>query len=246
MADRPILFSGPMVRAILREIAAPGTGKTQTRRVLRAVPEPPAHDNVSWPNPRHAHPYLDAYCGGPRSDENPRGKTNWWCWWTRDDRPCEQFNVGYAPGDRLWVRETWAVSTIYDGMPPRDIPQCGVRYAATDQRLGIKDRPSMFMPRWASRLTLTVTDVRVERLQDISEADARAEGAPRLGMDDDGKFYESLTGTHRCGFAGVWEHINGARAGCSWDENPWVVALTFRPALNIDAAPGAAAIPETV
>lgn len=239
MADRPILFSGPMVRAILREIAAPGTGKTQTRRVLKPQPLP----------------FIgEFFCVGHvtktgRCVFNARGDTGHVQAVVPGPPHCfsAELVVPYGVGDRLWVRETWAVSTIYDGMPPRDIPPCGVRYAATDQRIGIKDRPSMFMPRWASRLTLTVTDVRVERLQDISEADALAEGAPRLGMDDDGKFYESLTGTQRCGFAGVWEHINGARAGCSWDENPWVVALTFRPALaNIDAAPGAVANLEAV
>ncbi len=94
-------------------------------------------------------------------------------------------------------------------------------------------RPAIHMPRWASRLTLELTDVRVERLQDISEQDAIAEGADRLVMDDDGKFYESANGTHRCGYAGLWDHINGDG---SWDENPFVWCISFRTILaNIDS-----------
>lgn len=81
---------------------------------------------------------------------------------------------------------------------------------------------------WASRFTLEITEVRVQRLQDISEEDAIAEGAPKLVMDDDARFYEAADGTHRCGFAGLWEHINGKRPGASWADNPWVVALTFK------------------
>lgn len=84
------------------------------------------------------------------------------------------------------------------------------------------------MPRWASRLTLRVADVVVERLQDISEDDAKAEGAEKLVMDDEHRFYASgKSGSHRCGFAGLWESINGRRKGASWDDNPWVVAITF-------------------
>jgi hypothetical protein len=94
--------------------------------------------------------------------------------------------------------------------------------------------PSIHMPRWASRLTLIVEAVKVERLQAISEADAEAEGAAKLvGPDDDGKFYVSADGTFKCGFAGIWTHINGAGA---WDSNPWVVAVTFCVVrANIDA-----------
>lgn len=229
MADRPILFSGPMVRAILREIAAPGTGKTQTRRVLKEQSRLRMGINdLGQP----AAEYLNVFGS--------------WQPWVKNAKSLRPYSIG----DRLWVRETWkwdGVDSI--GAATRDFedlmgPSFGpMFYKADDPLCGpSKWWPGIHMPRWASRLTLTVTDVRVERLQDISEADALAEGAPRLVMDDDGKFYESLTGTHRTGFAGLWEHINGARAGCSWDENPWVVALTFRPALdNIDAAPGAAA-----
>jgi len=130
-----------------------------------------------------------------------------------------------VPGDLLYVKETFAHVANF---PPT------VRYYATDDVHELRKKlPSIYMPRWASRLTLEITDVRVERLQDISEADAIAEGADRLVMDDDGKFYESANGTHRCGYAGLWDHINGDG---SWDENPFVWCISFRTILaNIDS-----------
>ena len=209
---RPILMSAPMVRALLA-----GT-KTQTRRIVK--PQPNARcteafvgcDGIwrfSWPTAR-----------APMSS-------------AADDVLCPYGK----PGDMLWVRETWAVGTIYDGIAPRNVPECGVRYAATNERIGIKDRQSIHMPRWASRLTLEITEVRVERLQDITEADAKAEGAEQLSMDDDGNFYRLAgQGTYRTGYAGLWNHINGDKAGMSWDDNPWVWALTFKVhKANVDA-----------
>jgi hypothetical protein len=132
------------------------------------------------------------------------------------------------PGDRLWVREAWRALSKYDDWAPVRIPsdadiQCVADYPILpwDSRL----RSSLHMPRWASRITLEITDVRVQRLQDITEEDAIAEGAPRCVMDDEGKFYESTKGTHRCGFAGLWAHINGAD---SWEANPFVWVLSFQ------------------
>lgn len=263
MTDRPILFSGPMVRAILREIKAPGTGKTMTRRVLRDVPPSPGVDawlRVSLGKavkaPKHSAPYFDAYCNARRTDANPRGMSENWCWWTRDDRQClPTFRVGYATGDRLWVRETWGVNSgpgvwCSKAARPNVALTSGVwspvvfRATTDEYAWGMygppKWRPSIHMPRTSSRLTLTVTGVKVERLQDISEADAKAEGVDRLVMEGDGEaFYlDEIKGTYRCGFAGLWEHINGKREGAGWDANPWVVAVSFSPELrNIDAAP---------
>ena len=174
MTDRPILFSGPMVQALL------AGAKTQTRRTLARQPQD--HHWRHLPNYNLGVTVLDAQGGTVasfahtyRADPVIGGAGSSF---GVDKEPL--LPLRYAPGDRLWVRERWAVSTIYDGVAPRDVAQCGVRYAATDERLGIKDRPSIFMPRWASRLTLTVTHVRVQRLQEISEADAKAEGVPRL------------------------------------------------------------------
>lgn len=231
MTDRPIIFSAPMVRALLEG------KKTQTRRLLK-VEVPPSPGMDSWlrvslgkpvDRPKHDAPYLDSYCSARRSDANPRGMSENWCWWTRDDRQgLPTFRVGYAPGDRLWVRETFAHATNF---PP------AVRYYATDDVHELRrKRPAIHMPRWASRLTLTVTQVRVQRLHDITEIDSSDEGAPCCVMDDDGKFYENQGGTYRCGFVGLWNSINGKRTGAAWDDNPWIVALTFTvEKRNIDA-----------
>lgn len=229
--DKPILFSGTMVRAILREIECPGTGKTQTRRILKCgMPEPPSIDNVVHHPARHERPYLDAY-----------NKTSWWCWWTRDDRPCEQFDAKYAVGDLLWVRETWC-HTGTGVWKPSDVHMAGdgkIIYRADNDDRSAGWFPSIFMVRSASRLTLEVTDVRVERLQDISEADALAEGVTKVrehcyvirGFDYDtaGLCHSSATTP----YAKLWDYINGADA---WETNPFVVAISFRPHLiNIDA-----------
>lgn len=177
MKARPILFSAPMVRALLEG------RKTQTRRIIKG------HSFES-------HPYL--------ADD-----------WHLN---CEWLKCPYGkPGDLLWVRETW-----FEYHHPH---RAG--YAANQPMgRGGKKRPSIFMPRWASRLTLELNDVRVERLQDISEADAYAEG---VAIPSHHAFASSgnpeLRNEARCAYQQLWESINGPG---SWDANPWVWALTFR------------------
>jgi hypothetical protein len=240
MTDRPIIFSAPMVRALLEG------RKTQTRRLVRDMPPAPSDDSLVHPA-RHDSVYFDAYCGGKRSEVNPRGMTENWCWWTRDDRAGHGCRVGYVPGDRLYVREAFRMPDTFDKDSPikaakRVDPTHGpnvfydadgrVRSAGAYTGTAGKLRPSIHMPRWASRLTLTVSDVRVQRLQAISEEDAQAEGVAKLIWDGEGGWYESATGTYRCGFAGIWQHLHGAD---SWDENPFVVAVSFSVAQgNID------------
>jgi hypothetical protein len=186
MTDRPILFSAPMIRALL------DGRKTQTRRVLKP----------------------------------PYGTL-------------EMTSAGWRPiftkcfvGDRLWVREAWRSTCYSDEIKPRDLRQ-GSRIwhevdgkpkevsdgKVTGQAWG-KLRPSIFMPRWASRLTLTVTDVRVQRLQEISASDCIEEGIDPQGGDheEEGLIYE---------FETLWDSIN-AKRGFGWNENPWVVAYTFK------------------
>lgn len=257
MTNRPILFSGPMVRALLD-----GT-KMQTRRLVK--PQPGPFEGGVHPKrvARHPAPYLDAYCGEKSTPANPRGMSEDWCWWTRDDR-CGD-SIGKCPfgkpGDRLWVREAWGINDYrYGGknsIPktrPIDLASNNLVHFATKSDAGILNeitrRSSIHMPRWASRLTLIVTDVRAQRLQDISEEDARAEGATmrpkcngRMGhlngwsMDwseigkpsrfaDGGVLRErdiSLCDP-QAAFASYWNHINGPDA---WDENPWVWAVSF-------------------
>lgn len=193
--ERPILFSGPMVRALLD-----GT-KTQTRRV--------------WKMPRGCSWYEGhggEAAGMVQDDEGP-------AWWHVSEQRCPYGQ----PGDRLWVREAWRTEPALDPCPPREIAMVGapVQYEAGPHAdvLGGKLRPSMFMPRSLARITLVVTDVRVERLQDISEADAIAEGVEAERPDTAVGAYEWL-----------WEAINGPG---SWDANPWVWVVEFRKTPNV-------------
>ena len=225
--DRPIIFSGPMVRALL------DGRKTQTRRLLKAnIPPMPAMDNISPSNTtKHPTPYLDSYCSEKKTAANLRGMSRLWCWWTRDDRSGREFKVGYMPGMRLYVREAWcqkaedgaAVSgaALYraDGEHVALSDGDGFTVTRQDGREASPWRPSIHMPRWASRLTLVVTDVRVQRLQNISEADALSEGIEPLRFPETGDW-----GWPQHRFRDLWNSIHGPDA---WDANPEVVALTF-------------------
>lgn len=221
MTVKPILFSGPMVRALLEG------RKTQTRRVLKSP-----RDGSGW----YRHPETGAIInsmGGPLP------------------------TVPYAPGDLLWVRENAAVRYTSwnktDGHRhsvdyAADFDDGGHYIAKTSCGAGIRkgEAPSLFprrshrrdgrlqwcpsihMPRWASRLTLKVTDVRVQRLQDISEEDARAEGVEN---DSDGWRDYTMPHTQCCGsardsFRTLWNSLNEER-GFGWEANPWVVAVSF-------------------
>jgi len=197
MTEHPILFSAPMVRAIL------GGRKTQTRRIFalrRRVDamEVEFIDGEAWA----------AIDGEPWRVPCPYG----------------------SPGKRLWVRETWAPiprrpipqaecwwGSDRDWPGAMDLPECPERagkalvYAATwDDRYPMRGHwhPSIHMPRWASRLTLQVEAARVERLQDITEEDARTEGVSSVAE-----------------YADLWDRINGKRA--PWSANPWVWVVTF-------------------
>lgn len=237
MTDRPMLFSAPMVRAQLADT------KTQTRRFLDAwTDEAPAF-------------VMDGRITA--LDENDKPYT-----WPRTR----------AVGDRLWVKETsritswgedgeiwltYAADDARSGMlTPRDedflerlcarVEKAGAETDAAGNYVNIPPgalvKPSIFMPRWASRLTLTVTDVRVERLQDISETDALAEGMTQATADaimgpEELAVYAT---THivcpeargRILYETIWDQINGDGA---WAKNPWVAAYTFTVELgNID------------
>jgi hypothetical protein len=245
MTDRPIIFSAPMVRALI------DGRKTQTRRIVKNVPNAPAMDNIAWPDKKlRPSPYLDAYCGARRTAENPRGMTANWAYWTRDDRPGPLFRVGYVPGQRLWVREAWKSDRAYDDLAPSEMGgEEPLIYVADNEvqrwgwnpdvlsRLG-RYRHARFMPRWASRLTLTVTDVRMQRLHEISDADAVAEGiTPHgglfLGSGTQADIWMSAINS----FHSLWNGIHGPDA---WSANPWVCALTFTVDprnIDVDTAP---------
>jgi hypothetical protein len=198
MTDRPILFSAPMVRAILEG------RKTVTRRVLKPRPYNRDGDAVDISKAKSArivtgHDGLDYI-----QFEHPLGG------------PLTAHMASYQPGDTLWVREAWRANTEWDGNPPRDIPPGSpVQYEADSPTLtcGGRYRHARFMPRWASRITLNVTGVTVERLQDITEEQAWAEGVS----------VPSPAHAVR-GFRNLWNNINGPDA---WDQNPWVAAISF-------------------
>ncbi|MCZ7502994.1 hypothetical protein [Agrobacterium sp. ST15.13.015] len=217
MKDHPILFSGTMVCAQLEE------RKTQSRRHFKL--------------PRWAVPgTLEIDDDGPYA--------------CVEATSClAKVPLKVSVGDRFWVKETWRAHAWH-------ADQVQIAYAAQQGKVGWNEqhecipypngdknafkyyapkgpdfwRPSIFMPRWASRITLCVTDVRVERLQDISEADAIAEGAwrtptfSRFADDLQAASGGKLFPTARDWYRDLWDRINGTGA---WDANPWVIVYTF-------------------
>ena len=250
MKERPILFSGEMVRKLL------AGAKTQTRRVMRVQPRDWA-PNPSFLTVDGEEPItlsqLEARC--------PHG----------------------VPGDRLWVKETfycdhvfvkdYELTTNCGRVGPRvepDRAKCEAEWREliwyeADAPISTgywAERtppltPSLFMPRWASRITLEITSVKVERVQDISEEDAIAEGIepvePVAGWsvfrEDGGSYWTGQSEEPMRGvdgvrdfvrgkplfgrtageqYAALWDTLNGKRAGCTWADNPWVWCLSFR------------------
>src|SRR5690606_15033102 len=152
-----------------------------------------------------------------------------------------------GPGDRLWVRETWAPLgdqlTEVIGRPRVFRAEADLVRDDSGDRVGwwlgetflegserpFRWRPSLNMPRWASRITLEVTEVRAERLHEITEADAISEGvAANPYVMCDGTVDELMSISARDNFRALWDTINGKRPGCSWEANPWVWAVSFR------------------
>lgn len=225
MTDRPILFSAPMVRAIIREIELPGTGKTQTRRVIDfdGIDHVIEFVRVAFDRDSQV-PIYEMKDASGKHVYRPAGT----------DMQTPHWSPRYAVGDRLWVRETWKPHSTFSHLPPREIPPSNIFFAADEKYAASNTpwKPGIHMPRWASRLTLTVTDVRVQRLQEISEADARTEGV-NLSEVFDGNARSCGFPEPRLAFRSLWDSINGDRA--PWDANPWVVAINFTPtAINID------------
>lgn len=216
MKERPILFSGPMVCALLA-----GT-KTQTRRIMKPQPAEYIQSTPDVHPTTRTAPYIDAYCGERKTPENPRGMSREWHWWTADNRLGRHVaRCPYGvPGDRLWVRETTSESEpcFLGGKA-----QPTVWYRADNNRPLWADRkwtPSILSPRRLSRITLEITGVRVERLWQISEADAKAEGCTTRTYRD-GRGQEPATLAYRS----LWQDINGS---ASWDDNPWVWVIEFK------------------
>jgi hypothetical protein len=221
--ERGIHFSAPMVRCLLA-----GT-KTQTRRVI--AKQPTSQPFPSTLDSRRWH-YRDGYEGAGPSVFDPSVLCPYG-----------------ARGDRLWVRETWCnghglacVESTEATMAPVGAPLApSVVYRADAAQLpgGCKWRSPLSMPRWASRITLEVTGVRVQRLQDISDADIASEGVCAYvgAMVVNGEPATGFMSAQRY-FAAAWNTINEKRPGCTWSDNPWVWVLEFKRVA--DAARGAA------
>lgn len=207
MKERPILFSAPMIRALL------DGRKTMTRRVVKPQP-----DEMFNPSSQVA---LESWTIGC-----PYGR----------------------PGDRLWVRETWFPCPVGKFCPnptpiPKSLPEgWTVLFAADGDSVSspLRWKPSIFMPRWASRITLELTSVRVERVQDISEDDAKAEGVIEqfrtVVLRPDGGPDYHIPNSYRGGFANLWDSLN-AKRGFRWETNPWVWAISFK-VIKPTTAPG--------
>ena len=202
MKERPILFSAPMVRAILS-----GT-KTQTRRL--------------WKLPRGCNWYAEM--GGEREGWFVDHGAPWWLHATECRCP---YGV---PGDRLWVREAFSGPHSVDGLPPSEWNPCAwncpIWYWADGNPIQgdwTRPRPSIHMPRWASRILLEVTAVRVERLQEIKDEDCIAEGIS-LHQDHHHQPRSSNYGPYQT-YRDLWNQINGPD---SWDANPWVWVIDFQ------------------
>jgi hypothetical protein len=195
MKSRPILFSGPMVRALLA-----GT-KTQTRRIVK-------REIIN----HHSLERDEAGAYWVEAEDGDHYKVTDWC-------PYGQ------PGDQLWVRETWARVNVaqFTGEPQFVYPVCDT---LTDY--GGPWRPSIHMPRAASRIALEITGVRVERLQEISEHSAINEGIELKGhvwkdYRTDGGWSNPINS-----YASLWAKINGTEGPGSWDANPWVWVVEFK------------------
>lgn len=189
MTDRPIIFSAPMIRALL------DGRKTQTRRIYRVPPGSYVEQGRIW----------------AMTDGCPHGDAA----------------LPYAPGDRLWCKEVWGLGISDHGDCPRY--KATLDYMCGDKIVSPHEGPfawksPRFMPKRFSRLTLLVTDVRVQRLQEISRGDAMEEGCPFANMADGPN--------PRDWYRDIWNSIHGPDA---WDRNPWVAAISFKAhRCNID------------
>jgi hypothetical protein len=214
MKARPILMSTPMVQATLEG------RKTQTRRIMQI--QPTRNDNAGlW----HIADSTDSKAKGKYhwgSKNVLEGAAEWF--------DTKKFSIPYGQvGDLLWIRERFCLGSIeagdhYPESPePLFVEQCEKENVIPYEycirnNIGIEEvkwKPSIFMPKWASRVTLEITNIRVERLQDISHEDSRAEGSP----------IPTSAYTIKDSYRMLWKSINGKD---SWDKNPWVWVIEFK------------------
>lgn len=205
MSEKPILFSGPMVRAILRGY------KTQTRRVVK-----PQFGNLWGQGVKRTTSKYSIHVDSKAED----GSWNW-------------IESPYQVGDRLWVRETFADlrgmgfdeqvayqanSLNKHGDEDYDSERCRKDY-------GVKWKPSIFMPRWASRITLEVTGVRVERLASIDNVDLMREAVGPANYTNDADPWDDFHGKWEVPFIKLWDKLNKAYP---FESDPWVWVIEFK------------------
>lgn len=237
--DTPLLMKPEMVRATLREVDP----KTMTRRIIK-LPDIPTRLGQWEPTTIGG---KGVYRKNSRGDKIPvEEEVAIWHTQTGKLLACPYGK----PGDRLWVREThymfgywmkkgrtatdkqkWRFFPYYNEVryfdnPPEDIKPNSFKVSgARFDQMGWYKRVSIHMPRWASRINLEITDIRVERVQDISGEDAKAEGCPLyIGITRNGPPMGNDTYTW---FARLWDSIN-AKRGHGWVKNDWVWVITFR------------------
>lgn len=245
MKERPILFSTSMVQAII------DGRKTQTRRIIKGFPLEAIHFSVgSDQDSEIMHSEL------PITDDLFYEWVNGELRFSSSDYPEEGYVSVSCPfgqvGDRLWVRETWQIIGDPATLPCQshnliykaDYPNCvDKRYDTIPDISEVKFKPSIHMPRWASRIQLEITNIRIERLSDISEQDAIAEGVEPVIVPDNvpvgngwakenrnmWKGYKNNARAYRDtakdSFNSLWESINGDG---SWAVNPWVWIVEFK------------------
>ena len=219
--ERPIIFNTEMVKAIL------DGRKTQTRRILKV----PKNGRIKPGTVVHSNGVISI------------------CF---DQSGCAEWKMLKCPhgkiGEHLWVRETWATEKYCDNKKPSELHGIETIWFLSDgdyNGIGThtqgKTRPSIFMPRWASRINLEITDIRVERVQDISRDDCIEEGVPQTyggfkglapewaskDKNDASYFYDNRTS--RENFYLLWNSIN-AKGGYSWESNPHVWVIKFKKA----------------
>ena len=218
--ERPILFSAPMVRSILEG------RKTVTRRAVKGFQIPAEDTSI---------PIGDRQRWSAIGQRDPRYG---FCVFGSTEAECAKELEEYAPcpygrrGDRLWVRETFGLQVRhYGGSAGEHIvyratnPDAIYCKSAEGQEYPVKWKPSIHMPRHSSRILLEITDVRVERLQDISRCDIRSEGLvcpPELASDD-------VSPNYRDWYPAAWRELWESTGG-NWDTNPWVWVVEFKQA----------------
>lgn len=218
MRERPILFNAEMVRAVL------DGKKTQTRRVVK-----PSRHQKHYSDIKHGHSTPSEYNNMAKIAVDLKQAIDLDC--------CPYGKVG----DQLWVRETFAIPQVYNAMSAIEAQNVcpsplSVLYRCDGENPNLsylRWRPSIHMPRWASRIQLEITNIRVERVQDINGSDALSEGVAyydpekRTAQWKDYLKDGEMVFTPQASFRSLWDSIN-AKRGYGWDKNPWVWVVEFK------------------